>query len=151
MTTIVKVYDYATWYADTKKAGGVPVAWPFSSGIYGQYYGKPAAKFSALSYVNAANAGAIVNTTPTQTDRTSSVVYVLAPQSAWAGAPKTNTAAGSFWNWAFTRGDQAADAVGLPSLKDIKGFIKSLGKDALLIGGVIAVGWYLLKRGGRHE
>lgn len=145
-TTTIRTYDYATWYADTKRAGGVPVSWPFSSGMYAQYYGRPAAKFSAVGYSQAANAGAIVASTPTQTDGKSTVVYVLAPSSAWKGAPQTMGKGQSFLNALFTTGDRAADAAGLPSLVSVENFLKSLGKDALLIVAVGGVAWYLLNR-----
>lgn len=145
----IRTYDYPTWRTDTQAAGGDTVTWPFSSGLYAQYYGKPAAKFTAAGYAAAANARRIVLGTPTQTDARSTVVYVLAPQSAWAGAPQTMTTGQRIANAVFSTGDKAADTLGLPSLASIENFLKSLGKDAVLVGAVILAAVYMLKRRGR--
>ncbi len=145
----VQTYDYPTWYNYAKGAGAVVVTWPFSSGIYGSYYGRPAMRFTAAGYVVAANQGSVDASDITQASSNNQYIYVLAPRSAWAGAPQTIGAGGSFLNALFGTGDSAASALGLPSLASIDNFIKSLGKDALVLAAVGGVAWYLLRgRGG---
>jgi len=101
-------------------------------------------------YVAGANAGAILTNTPTQTDAKSQYVWVLAPQSAWAGAPHTMTGFESLLNTTFTAGDRAAGNLGLPSLRSIENFLKSLGANAALLAGVIVTAWVLLNRQSRR-
>jgi hypothetical protein len=145
----IQTYNYAGWYSYTKNVNGVVTAWPFNSGLYARYYGKPAARFDAATYVAVSNRGAMLASDAQQASADNKYVYVLAPQSAWAGAPQTMGAGGSFLNAIFGAGDTAADKLGLPSLAGIENFLKSLGADALLLAAVGATAWYLLKgRGG---
>lgn len=122
-------YDYSIWTDDVKTHGGAVVHWPFSTGIYAQHYGKPAAQFTTEKYVAATKVGDIAASvdSPTQTNPSSTYVYVLAPASALANAPKTMTLAERFQNAFFATGDKVADAAGLPSLSEIETFLHRAG------------------------
>lgn len=134
---------YADWIAAVKLAGGVATAWPFSKGIYGGYYGRPAAKFTNATYVRAANGHMIDVSTPQQASGSGQYVYVLAPNQVAAAAPPTMNWLQKAANEAFTIGDMGAAAVGLPSLKSIQSFLLNGG---LAIAGVLAVAFWLVNR-----
>lgn len=69
---------FAQWAASVEQLGGVPTNWPFQSGLYGRYYGQPAARFDVATYANVANAGGIDMNAPQQTTANNQYVYVLA-------------------------------------------------------------------------
>lgn len=130
-------YVYSVWLADVNAHGGHGSTWPFSTGIYAQYYGKPCAHFKTQQYVEATKAGDIAASVdlPTQTNLASTDVYVLAPESAWEGAPHTMTLAERIKNTLLIGGDKVADAAGLPSLAHIEDFLKKAGW--VLVIGVV--------------
>lgn len=140
---------YTDWVAVVKGAGGTATAWPFSKGIYGGYYGRPAAKYSNAAYVRAANGHVMPNADqPQQSSASGQFVYVLADRAVAAAAPATMNWLQKAANEAFTIGDIGAAAVGLPSLASIENFLKSLGTDAIIIAGVAGLAWYLINRRG---
>jgi hypothetical protein len=132
--------DFADWITFVKSLGGVATTWPFNTGIYGRYFKFSAARYPAATYAAGANAGQIDTTQPTQTTADSSYVYVLAPDSVQKAAPQTMSLWQSLQNTVFTRGDQAANAVGLPSLTSIENMLKGglgLVAVAAIVGGAI--------------
>lgn len=137
---------YTDWIASLRSVGGVATAWPFSKGLYGNLYGRPAARFTNAGYVKAGNSGMLDMTQPQQAAGNGQYVYVLAPGSVAAAAPKTMNWLQKAANEAFTIGDLGAAAIGLPSLANIEAFLKKAGVTLLLIGGVIGVAWYLVNR-----
>lgn len=137
---------YADWTAVVKRLGGTATVWPFKTGLYAGLYGRPAARFSKAGYVAASKARLLDFTTPTQPTANTEWLYVLAPASVAQAAPQTMTTLQRAENEFFTRTGQAADAIGLPSLRGIEDFVKSLGRDAAIIGGVIILAWWLLNR-----
>lgn len=138
---------YTDWAVAVKQSGGAVSSWPFNTGLYGNLFGRPAARFTKDQYVAASRMKLLDFSLPQQANPTNTLFFVLAP-AAVAASPQahTMTTAERIANAAFTTGDKAADALGLPSLAGIENFLKSLGKDAVVIGGVIVLAWYLLNR-----
>lgn len=138
---------YTDWAIVVKQLGGSVSSWPFRTGLYAGLYGRPAARFTRDAYVTASRSKLLDFSQPQQANPTNTLFFVLAP-AAVAASPQahTMTATERLANAAFTTGDKAADALGLPSLKGIEDFLKSLGRDAVVIGGVIVLAWYLLNR-----
>lgn len=137
---------FTDWVASLKSTGGVATAWPFSSGLYGAFYGRPAARFTGANYARAANSGLLDMSQPQQATSNSAYVYVLAPGAVAAAAPPTMNWVQRAANEAFTIGDIGAAAVGLPSLSSIEGFLKKAGLELVLIAGVIGIAYYLINR-----
>lgn len=137
---------YTDWIASVKASGGVATAWPFNKGLYGGYYGRPAAKFANAGYVRAANTGLLDMSQPQQAAASGQYVYVLAPGTVAQAAPQTMNWLQKAANEAFTIGDISAAAVGLPSLASIEKFLKSIGTEALMLAGVGALAWWLVHR-----
>jgi hypothetical protein len=138
--------SFTDWVVSLKSTGGIATAWPFSSGLYGKYYGRPAAKFTGANYARAANSGLLDMSQPQQATANSAYVYVLAPGAVAAAAPPTMNWVQRAANEAFTIGDIGAAAVGLPSLATIESFLKKAGVELLVIAGVIGVAYYLINR-----
>ena len=138
---------YTDWAVAVKQLGGTVANWPFNTGLYASLFGRPAARFTRDRYITASRSPLLNFNAPTQPNAAQTYFYVLAP-AAVAASPQahTMTTTEQIQNTIFTKGDQAADALGLPSLKGIEDFIKSLGADALLIGGVIVLAWWMLNR-----
>lgn len=138
---------YTDWASIVKQLGGTVSNWPFSTGLYGKLYGRPAARFTRDAYVTASRSKLLDFSQPQQANAANTLFYVLAP-SAVAASPiaHTMTTTERLANAAFTAGDSAADKLGLPSLASIENYLKSLGKDALVIGGIIVLAWYLVNR-----
>lgn len=143
---------YVDWTVVVKQLGGSVSSWPFNTGLYGKLYGRPAARFDAARYVAASKTRLLDFTAPTQASSNNQYFYVLAP-AAVAASPQahTMTAAEQAKNAIFTNLDKGADALGLPSLDGINNFIKSLGRDAVIIGGVIVLAWWMLNRSARRD
>lgn len=139
---------FTDWVAFVKRTGGTATAWPFRSGLYGGLFGRPAARYSNAAYVKAANTRLLDLSQPQQATANGQYVYVLAPKDVAAAAPATMNLLQRAANEAFTIGDLTAAAVGLPSLNTIENFLKSIGRDALIIAGVIAVTLYAIRRRG---
>lgn len=138
---------YTDWAVIVKQLGGQVANWPFKSGLYGGLFGRPAARFTRAAYIAASRSRLLDFTAPTQPTTDQSYFYVLAsPAVAASPQAHTMTTVEQIENAAFTHGDQAAGALGLPSLASIENFIKSLGKDAAIIGGVIVLAWWMLNR-----
>lgn len=137
---------FTDWAALVKHTGGVATAWPFRSGLYGGLYGRPAARYSNATYAKAANSRMLDMSQPQQATGNGQYVYVLAPKAVASAAPATMNWLQRAANEAFTIGDIGAAAVGLPSLAGIENFLKSIGRDALIIAGVIAVALYAIRR-----
>lgn len=123
--------DFATWVAATKSMGGVPTTWPVADDAYGQ----PAARFTREAYASAQLSGVILGIEVTHDTTNGDYVYVLYPHVT--GTPHTMTALESFENTVFTEGDDAADALGLPTLEGLSHGLKVLGMIGL---GVATIG-----------
>lgn len=136
--------DYSDWASYVQSIGGVATTWPFSSGMYGKYYGLSASRFSASDYTMGANSGQIDATAPTQTTADSSYVYVLASDAVQKASPRTMTLWQRIQNATFTGGDKVAGAVGLPSLDAIQNALKS-GLGLLAVAAIVG-GAVLLRR-----
>lgn len=138
---------YTDWVVIVKQLGGTVASWPFNTGLYASLFGRPAARFTRDGYIAASRSSLLNFNVPTQPNAAQTYFYVLAPAEV-AASPQahTMTTTERIQNTVFAKGDQAADALGLPSLQGIEDFIKSLGKDAAIIGGVIVLAWYLLNR-----
>ena len=65
---------YNAWVASVKALGGVATVWPFDDGNAG----RPAARFTAQTYVTLYNAGNIDPTVPQEASGDNQNVYVLA-------------------------------------------------------------------------
>ncbi len=141
--------NYTSWVSVVKSAGGSAVTWPFSSGLYARFYGRPAAQFTASGYARAANAGYISSVAIAQATANNQYVYVLAPDEVAADAPKTMNLAQRAANAIFTTGDRAADYAGLPSLNSVQEALKSTGKSLAwaVFAGVVT--WAVIQRIGR--
>ena len=129
--------EYSDFAARMKALGGYATNWPFSSGIYGKYYGLTAAAFPAASYAVAANARQIDATQPTQATANNQTIYVLAPANVQNASPKTASLWSRITNAVFTTGDRAAGAIGLPSLDSITNALKGAGTLAVVGIGLI--------------
>jgi hypothetical protein len=131
---------------DLLSAAAVTLPPNLGIGALAGYVGAPAARYSASNYVALANSGAIDTSAPTITSADNQYVYVLAPASVIGSAPHTMTTFESLQNDVFTAGDEAAGALGLPTLADVESFLTDAGKQivmGLLVTGAIA---YFLKR-----
>lgn len=136
--------SYQEWYAAVKRLGGAPVTLPDNvPDMMRQYSGRPAARYDAATYANLFNAGQIDANTPQVMSNTNAYAYVVAPPSAWQGAPQLMTRLQQIENAVFTGGDIAADAIGLPSLNSIENFLKGAGRD-ILVGIAVTAGVSLL-------
>jgi hypothetical protein len=135
-------------YGDSWQTHGAATNLPSSAavGTMAQYAGRPAARYDVTTYATLFNAGQIDTTAPQVTNPTGSLVYVMAPTSTWATAPHTMTTSESVENAIFTTGDQAAGALGLPSLASIESFLTSIGRDVLIGVAVAVAGAYIIKR-----
>lgn len=131
--------EYQAWYAAVKNAGGVPVTWPFSKGIYADYYGQPAARWDIARYVELFGSDVIDPNAVQQTTLDNSYAYVLAPEGTSAGAPHTMTAFEEAQNTAFTALDAGAGLLGLPSLSSVSNFLKATGWIGLALGLGVAL------------
>jgi hypothetical protein len=127
---------YTDWVAVVKEAGGRATAWPFGTGIYGKYYGRPAAQFTGQGYADAANRGDISPAAIAQTTPDNQYVYVLAPDDVAAAAPKTMTTLQRVANAVFTTGDRVADALSLNSMHHA---IEATGKALIwtMVAGIV--------------
>lgn len=125
---------------------GGPTTWPFKAGIYGKYFGRPAARFDIATYVRLGNTGKIARTGVQQITDSGQWAYVLAPDAAASAAPHVMTTTERLTTEALVRGDQVADALHLPSLADLENALKSIGRDALIVLAVGGVAWYLVRR-----
>lgn len=83
----------------------------------------PAARYSANKYAELTNDGVLGPNDPA-IDGGNGYVYVLAPSSVIGAAPHLMTGYETVQNALFTAGDEAADAVGLPSLGSIENILK---------------------------
>lgn len=128
--------------------GGGASVWPFSSGPYAKFFGRPAAKFDTATYVSVYNAGTLpgIRNAPQQMTTDGQFAYVLASDDVAAGAPHIMTTAERVENAVLATGDRAADALHLPSLDAIQKTLTTLGKDAALVLVVGGVAWYLIQR-----
>lgn len=106
---------FTAWSNDVSADGGVATAWPFQD----QYYGMWGARYSNQQYGTLYNQGLIDTAAPQQQENNKQYIIVLAPPEVQADSPQTMTLWQKFLNAGFTWGDQAADAVGLPSLKTL--------------------------------
>lgn len=147
------VTAYTTWtqnvqallqslYSDGWRQHGAAVVMPSNvPPSMQQYVGQPAAMFDNDTYTALANGGYLDMTRPQVASTSGKVVFVLAPPDVIAAAPPTMTTAQRIANAAFTAGDVAADAAGLPSLSSIQDFLSSVGKEVVIgVGVAIAVG-----------
>jgi len=128
----VTVSAFRNWVMATESAGGVAVVWPFQNGLYGQYFGQPAARFAAAAYASAGNSGGFDVSAPQQGTANNQWFYVLAPAAAIADAPHTMTLAERVANAVYTTGDRVADTLGLPSLAGLE-------ETLLIIAGVVGL------------
>lgn len=143
---------FDSWIARTQALGGHATTWPFSTGLYGKFFGRPAMKFDTATYVRVANAGQLPDrTAPQQTTTDSQWAYVLASDAVAAGAPHVLTTAERIENSVLVAGDKAAETLHLPSLSDIEAALKTVGRDALLVVAVGGLAWYLLHRRGTAQ
>lgn len=114
--------DFTTWTTAVYRMGGVPTTWPPQAGQ--GHVGEPAAQFSPDAYVAAYNAGELPSGAGTW-QSAGGTIYVLG-QAMTGGtnvvvtSPHTMTLAERTLNAAFVAGDQAAGAIGLPSLASIQ-------------------------------
>lgn len=134
--------EYSDFAARIKALGGYATNWPFSSGIYGKYYGLTAAAFPAAAYAVAANARQIDGSAPTQASANNQTIYVLAPANVQNASPKTASLWSRLQNFVFTKADQTADAVGLPSLASIEQKLTGALKGGAVLA-VLGIGGYL--------
>lgn len=120
---------FTRWVDAVKRLGGAAVAWPLKD----KNAGKPAARFPVAKYVQLFNAKKINATAPQVVK--GAYAWVLAPADAVAAAPHTMTTLERLENAAFTKGDEAADAAHLPSLKDLQKYliIGAVGLGAVLV------------------
>jgi hypothetical protein len=138
---------FADWVAAVRAVGGTPTAWPFSTGLYANLYGRPAARYTTQQYASLANAGRLPDVTqPMETTANNQYIYVVANKGVADDAPATMNWIQRAANEAFSAGDAAAAAVGLPSLNAIENFLKSAGEDILILVAVGGVAWYLINR-----
>jgi len=121
------VAPFPAWAAAVKAAGGSAVVWPFKTGIYAKYYGQPAGKYDAQTYVTDANAGKFDVTRPQQGTADNAYFYVLAPDAAIADAPHTMTVVERAANATFVAMDTAATNLGLPSLAGLEHVVWAVG------------------------
>lgn len=123
--------DYATWIALIKAAGGVPTTWPYrDTGTYGA----PAARFTSDLYAQAQLGGVLSGHETSEPTSNGDYIYVLFADVT--GQPHVMTSFESAENAVFTAGDDAADALGLPSLTGLESALTT----ALWVGGVVVVG-----------
>lgn len=140
--------DYASWLAQVQAQGGQAVTLPTNVPAALQaYVGQPAARYSNAQYAALWNAGRIDPNAPQVAANSGAYVYVLAPSSAWTGAPHTMTTGETITNAVFSAGDDAADAVGLGgTLSGITNFLHDVGYQVAVGLAVTAAVAYLLKR-----
>ncbi len=125
---------FTAWQAEVHRLGGVPTVWPFASGLYKKFYDRPAARYPAARYASLANARKVSVAVPTQTTALGDDVYVLAPDAVARDAPNYRaTPLQQAENTVFTKADQAASAVGLPSLGTWQAWLKNAGWVLLLL------------------
>ena len=138
---------FADWVAAVRAIGGTPTAWPFSTGLYGNLYGRPAARYTAQAYASLGNAGKLPDISqPTQATTSNKFIYVLANKLVAGDAPTTMNWVQRAANEAFSVGDSAAAAIGLPSLAAIENFLKGAGEDILILLAVGGLAWYLINQ-----
>jgi hypothetical protein len=122
------------------------------------YVGAVAVYYANADYVYLSNAGMIDLSLPEFSAPSGAGVFVVAPSAVqqspevnWSPSPygtvtQTPSMLDRLENTVFTAGDQAANAVGLPSLDDFENFLKDTGKQ-ILIGVVVTAGVaYLIRR-----
>lgn len=138
---------FAEWVATVRAVGGTPTAWPFSTGLYANLYGRPAARYTTQQYATLANAGRLPDVQqPMETTPNNKFIYVVANKAVADDAPTTMNWIQRAANEAFSAGDTAAAAIGLPSLATIENFLKSAGEDILVLVAVGGLAWYLINR-----
>lgn len=147
MTDTIRPGPYRDWTLAVRAVGGTATAWPFSTGLYGNLFGRPAAKYSAQQYVTLGNAQRLPDMTqPTEASSSNKFIFVLASKDVAADAPPTMNAFQKAKAEAFAIGDLAATKVGLPSLNDIENWLKSAGEDILILAAIGGLAWYLINR-----
>jgi hypothetical protein len=132
---------FTDWRDDVHALGGVATTWPFA----GNDFGRPAARLSAAAYIAAFNGGLLPTGEGTQASANGQTFYVLAAAMTGSdavdgSAPHTMGVVERATNAAFTAGDVAAGAAGLPSLKDLQ---DSITRGLLWVGGAVVAVYVL--------
>lgn len=104
----------------------------------GPYTGEPAARYSNRAYTDLANARLLDTTAPQSPSRDGQFMYVVAPQSAWAGAPHTMTTGEAAQNALFAAMDRAGVGGLLADLE------RALGRAGMVL--MLAIGAYVVVR-----
>lgn len=140
--------DYAAWLANIQGQGGVAVTVPANvPSALQAYVGQPAARYTNAQYAALWNAGRIDPNAPQVAANNGQYVYVVAPASAWTGAPHTMTTGERVANAVYSAGDEAADAVGLGgTLEGIQNFLHDVGYQVAVGLAVTVALALLLKR-----
>ncbi len=116
--------NFQAWQALVKSQGGWAVVWPFKTGTYAQWFGFPAARYDAATYVTLGNSAGFDVTAPQEPTADNAYFYVLAPQTVAATAPLGGPGGMSLGdkikNAVLTTGDNIAEALHLPSLAGLE-------------------------------
>lgn len=135
-------------YGDSWRVHGGATTLPSNAAVgpLKPFAGQPAARYDNETYTELANAGQIDMTLPQVASPSGDFVYVVAP--GLDDVPATMSAWQRFQNAAFTVGDEAAGAVGLPSLNTLENMLKGAGLVLLLGGGLVV--WSMFGRPSRR-
>jgi hypothetical protein len=131
------------------------VTWPFQGS---GHWGEPALRLPMISGIDSALYSFVLAQTGSELQQddvrlanSGQYLYVLAQgmtngMGVVSTAPQTMTETQRLANAAFSVADQAADAVGLPSLQGVEDFLKGVGRDLAVGVGVTVLVAYILRK-----